>query len=140
MTANKNYAGFWARSKATLIDGFILLPMIIFFYPWGYDMEKQPIEYAVTMGFDSLITSLLFFAYTVIMYAEYNGQTVGKRVAGIKVVMEDGSKLTYGKTILREIGAYTSAGIFLLGYFWVIWDAKKQGWHDKIAQTLVVKV
>jgi uncharacterized RDD family membrane protein YckC len=59
---------------------------------------------------------------------------------GIKVVSTDGSPITIGKAVLRYIGYIVSSLIFCLGFLWVIWDADKQGWHDKIAGTYVVKV
>lgn len=81
----------------------------------------------------------MLYAYMIIMHVEYNGQTVGSRITGIRLVMEDGSKLTYGKAILREVVSNISFIVLFLGFFWIGWDKKKQGWHDKIAQTLVIK-
>lgn len=66
--------------------------------------------------------------------------TPGKRLLKLKVLDEaTGNQLTLGQAILRYIGYIPSAIVFGLGYLWVIWDGKKQGWHDKIAKTVVVK-
>lgn len=138
MNTNKNYAGFWARTKASFIDGLIVLPIFFILTGW-YMSPEQTVQNTISLEIEGLIATFLMIAYEVIMYTEYDGQTVGKRVTGIKVVMEDGSKITYGKALLRTAGGYTSFAILMLGYLWVIWDSKKQAWHDKIAKTLVVK-
>ncbi|HUE75473.1 MAG TPA: RDD family protein [Chloroflexota bacterium] len=51
----------------------------------------------------------------------------------------DGSNLDVVGAIIRYIGAIVAAIPFGLGYLWVIWDPNKQGWHDKIAGTYVIK-
>lgn len=66
------------------------------------------------------------------------GATVGKKLLGIKVVRSDGRSLGFWKVFLREtVGKWISAIPFELGYFWVIWDKKKEAWHDKISGTRV---
>ncbi len=67
------------------------------------------------------------------------GATVGKMVMSLKVTKENGAKVSYSDALLREIAKYLSAAILMLGFLWVIWDKKKQGWHDKIAKTMVVR-
>lgn len=69
------------------------------------------------------------------------GQSPGKIAIGIKIVKMDGRPIGFGTTLLREIlGKIVSAIILLLGYIWILFDGKRQGWHDKIASTYVVKV
>jgi uncharacterized RDD family membrane protein YckC len=60
-------------------------------------------------------------------------------IMGLKIVTVDGGKLTIGKAVLRIVGYFVSSIIVYLGFLWVIWDKDKQGWHDKIAGTYVVK-
>ncbi len=135
------YAGFWKRVGAYLVDVAVLAPIWLFLIiPYDAFNPERNIQNTISLEFASLIATFLMTAYEVIMYAEYDGQTLGKRVTGIKVIMEDGSKITYGKALLRAICEYLSTAIAGLGYLWVAWDKKKQGWHDKISQTLVVKV
>lgn len=78
--------------------------------------------------------------YVVMTY--YYGATLGKKALGIKVVdASGGNKLSFGQVILRElVGKFVSAIVILLGFIWILFDAKKQGWHDKIANTVVIKV
>ncbi len=73
------------------------------------------------------------------------GQTPGKRVMNTKVVKVDtpdpSAGIGFGGAILREIiGKFLSAIIILLGFLWIIFDSKQQGWHDKIASTVVIKL
>lgn len=68
-----------------------------------------------------------------------SGSTLGKRIMKIKVVTQNGSKATLTTVLLREVvGKFVSTIVIGLGYLWVLFDAKKQGWHDKIAKTIVV--
>jgi uncharacterized RDD family membrane protein YckC len=68
------------------------------------------------------------------------GRTLGKMVVGIKVTNAQGDRPGLGVAALREIlGKTLSALVFCLGFLWIAWDEKKQGWHDRIAGTYVVK-
>ncbi len=85
----------------------------------------------------SLIASAsIFVGYFVLLWV-LAGMTIGKRIMGLIIVREDGGKLTLGNAVRRYVGYYISA-IFLLGFFWVLLDAKRQGWHDKLAGTFVL--
>lgn len=64
----------------------------------------------------------------------------GKKALGIKVVRENGGKVNFHDAVIREIlGKFLSGIIFGLGFIWILFDAKKQGWHDKIAKTVVIR-
>jgi uncharacterized RDD family membrane protein YckC len=89
----------------------------------------------ITFG---VVASLLALVYHVGMTAY--GATLGKRVFGLKVVKEDGSVPGFGTALLRQtIGYWLSGAIFYLGFIWIAFDDKKQGWHDKIARTYVIR-
>ncbi len=85
----------------------------------------------------SLIASASIIVGYFILLWMLAGMTIGKRIMGLIIVREDGGKLTLGNAVRRYVGYYISA-ILLLGYFWVILDARRQGWHDKLAGTLVL--
>lgn len=76
-----------------------------------------------------------------VFYQEKYGQTLGKKAMSIKVVNEEGKtpdKMTF---VMREVvGKFLSALILMIGYLMILWDSKRQGLHDKIAKTYVVKV
>ena len=83
--------------------------------------------------------NLFSLVYDVGFWVKNDGRTPGKMAIKVKVVKTDGSPITFGTAILRWIG-YIISGLPLgLGFFWIAWDSQKQGWHDKIAGTYVVK-
>lgn len=67
-----------------------------------------------------------------------HGRTLAVRVLGLEVVRTDGTELPIGAAILRLVGLIVSFAALLLGVVRVSVDSRKQGWHDKIAGTLVV--
>jgi uncharacterized RDD family membrane protein YckC len=78
--------------------------------------------------------------YYVYFLVGKNGQTLGKRLTNIRIVRKDGQPLTASDAILRNIIGYFLCGLtLLLGFLWVMIDPERQGLHDKIANTLVVK-
>jgi uncharacterized RDD family membrane protein YckC len=81
-----------------------------------------------------LIVGLAYFIYP---WAR-TGQTPGHRAMGLRVVSVDGSPLTFGQAIVRYIGYWVSAIPVGLGFLWVF-EPEKQGWHDKMAGTCVVR-
>lgn len=121
-TKNK-YAGFWRRVGATLID------VIILGVATGFTRGNQAA---------SLIAFVFQVAYYVWMNGTY-GATVGKMVFKIKITKENGGKISYNDALIRVLGSFLSGIALGLGYLWVIWDPKKQSWHDKIAKTIVIK-
>jgi uncharacterized RDD family membrane protein YckC len=85
-----------------------------------------------------LATSTLYYIY---FLTNRDGQTPGKAAVGIRIVKLDGTRLTAWDAILRNVIGYTiSSLIFFLGYLWILFDDRKQGWHDKLARTVVVRV
>ena len=67
------------------------------------------------------------------------GQTPGKMALGIKVISVDGSPVSWGKAGLRYLGYIVSGLVLALGFIWIAFDPQRQGWHDKIAGTYVVR-
>lgn len=152
------YAGFWLRLASTFIDVFVLgfvgvTVQFIFGFSRLFEAgllvqqtePRQPLLAAGVLLIGLVGTSILVFMAIEIVYfagltAAY-GATVGKMVLGLRVVTTNGQKIGFGKAALREIiGKWISGLVFGLGYLWVAFDEKKQGWHDKIAGTYVVKI
>ena len=68
------------------------------------------------------------------------GATPGMRIVGIKVVRSvDGGPLTKQQALLRTLGYWVSSAVMYLGFIWILIDDRRQGWHDKIADTLVIE-
>lgn len=134
-SGGKDYASFWARFAAALIDG-ILVGTVAGFFTGGNTIGDGSISVGSAGGVPWLIGSV----YYVLMISKY-GATLGKMAMKIRVEnMETGENLTIVEAILREVvGKFASALVILLGYFWMLWDPNKQTWHDKIAKSVVVK-
>ena len=87
------------------------------------------------------ITLLVVIGYVVIYLwmVATKGQSPGKMAVKIKIVRMDGVSLGFGGVLIREIiGKFVSGLVIFLGYIWILFDDKRQGWHDKIAGTYVV--
>ena len=122
-------AGFWQRFGAYFIDSLILaVPTII-------------IVLITSQAVGNLVSIALSLAYFTYYEGGPTGQTIGKKVLGIRVIdFKVGGPIGYGRGLLRTIARYLSAIVILLGYLWMLWDPEKQTWHDKIAGTVVVPV
>ncbi len=128
-------AGFWRRYFAFSLDG-LLLSLVGFGVAIISGAINNPERYTQLQL--RPIPLLLRTLYFVLMWVNFNGQTIGKKVFGVRAVTVDNKPLGYGKAILRAVGYEISALPLFLGFLWVAWDKEKRGWHDKIAGTKVI--
>lgn len=77
--------------------------------------------------------------YFIVMIAVF-GQTIGKMITGIRVVKSDGGRVSFGRAFLRFVGYVPSGVLMLVGFLWIIWDPERQGWHDMLADTVVIRL
>ena len=136
---NLEYAGFWIRVGASLIDTVILLlittPLLLLIYGDTY-WDSQ----SFVLGSWDFIISYVFPAIPVIIFWSYKSATPGKLALKLTILdAKTGQKPTTQQFIIRYLGYFVSTIPFLLGLIWVGIDKRKQGWHDKIAGTVVVK-
>ncbi|MBI4679530.1 MAG: RDD family protein [Elusimicrobia bacterium] len=121
-------AGFWIRFLAHAVD-------IVIVGVAGYILSlvglKRVESYAVSLCINA--------AYYIGLTAT-SGQTLGKRLIGIKVVMLDGSDAGWGASALRWIGYALSGLPLALGYAWVGFTKPRRAWHDIVARTKVVYI
>ena len=134
-------AGFWIRFVALLIDSLLvtLVQGICGFFLGlaGRGMAGQEM---VLVGVSFLFGSAVSVAYYV-FFTGYCGQTPGKMALRIKVIRSDGSDISYGRAFLREaVGKFISALILFIGYLMAAFDSQKQGLHDRMADTYVIKL
>ena len=133
------YAGFWSRVLASLIDTVLMcvvvLPILLSVYgPEYFDSERL-----LAGPLDFLLTWVLP-AIAVILFWIYKEATPGKMALGMRVVdATSGGRASTAQYVGRYCGYYVSILPFCLGLLWVGWDARKQGWHDKLAGTVVVR-
>ncbi|HCM75692.1 MAG TPA: RDD family protein [Cytophagales bacterium] len=155
----KEYAGFWLRFVAYIIDyiliwvvqAFIAIPILgmvgISFASRAGDMSTMDEGEMLGMfagimaaaGATALLTTILVILYFTLMESSKYQATVGKLALGLIVTDENGEKLDMVKALIRNLSKILSSMILLIGYIMVGFTEKKQGLHDIIAKTLVVK-
>jgi uncharacterized RDD family membrane protein YckC len=147
------YAPWWQRASAYLIDVSAVLTAVFtvaapIFVLAGF-RDSDPSDTQKTW------LSILFATATLVVGGVYfivlegrSGQTWGKRALGLVVLAEDGSPCGYGRATSREllgrglIGGFAWALVLpgLLSYLAALWDPERQTWHDRIGQTIVVRI
>jgi uncharacterized RDD family membrane protein YckC len=128
-------ASFFRRLGAFLIDivivgaaGGVVLGVLA-----AIDDSLLPLGYAFW-----LVASI---AYAIYVTCGPSGQTVGKRILGIRVIdFGTGGSIGRGRAVIRYIGQIISSWICYLGFLWMLWDREKQTWADKMANSVVVPV
>jgi len=124
------YAGFWLRLTAAFIDGLILL------IPFAFCIALAGSNNVWLAYFSIWIVG---FVYFVLLESSRRKGTYGKGALGLIVVNLDGSQLTFQQASIRYIGKLASAVILYIGFIMIGFTEKKQGLHDMIAKTLVIK-
>lgn len=159
------YVGFWRRFAATLIDWvlffflFVVLATVLLSRidagTWRVflDVDRVTLRPLATDAEIVRATGALFGAlfgviallwlthilYHVVLWS-WRGGTLGQLALGIQVRREsDGRRISLGTAILRYIGYVISTWVLYIGLIWAAFDRRKQGWHDKIAGTLVIR-
>jgi uncharacterized RDD family membrane protein YckC len=134
------YAGFWIRVVAWIIDGIALAILTTALAPLsgGSMVTVQGNGYTINYAANALGT-LVGLVYFVGLWT-WRGQTIGMMPFGLYVVsVQTGTKPDLLRSFLRYVGLIISFVVLLLGVIWVAFDGRKQGWHDKLANTLVVR-
>jgi uncharacterized RDD family membrane protein YckC len=138
-TQEIRYAGFWVRVGATALDllvfTLISVPLLYAIHGRGYFQSEVParglVDFLNMFVLPNLIVPLLWVLC---------GATPGKMAVSAKIVdARTGKKPTLRQCLLRFVGCYLSLLLLGLGFFWIAVDRKKQGWHDKLAGTVVVR-
>ena len=132
------YANFWRRLLAVILDGIVVsIPANIFAAILGSGFIATG-GGGIHYRFGSGVQTVLFIVYEALLIAYWNGQTIGKKAMGIRVVSSGGAPVSVGMAFVRSVMKLVSGMALLLGYLWMLWDPNKQTWHDKVAQTYVV--
>jgi uncharacterized RDD family membrane protein YckC len=135
------YVDFWPRVGASLIDALVVIlvtyPLLYLVYGSAYFTVQS--EMPVRGVPDFLISFVLPFAGVVLFWLKKQA-TPGKMVVAARVVdAKTGKTLSVGQAIGRYLGYFVAALPLGLGLLWVAFDRRKQGWHDKMAGTVVVR-
>ena len=143
------YAGFFSRAAAYVVDRlivfaivFVIMLVVNYFISlfridqWLAARVGSTTNQIITLLLSSIgITLVVSFFYDISFWM-LSGQTPGKRFLGVRVMRADGERLKLRNAIWRQIGYYIST-ILYLGFIWILFDNKRQGFHDKIAGTIV---
>jgi uncharacterized RDD family membrane protein YckC len=158
---DKDYAGFWIRFAASLLDGIIIaIPMIIimvivFFLMFASsgafevltdpaamegDISNQQIfTLLVTYGIVLVLSIIIPVVYFAGMHASKWQATIGKKLLKLKVTDLHGNPITFWRALGRYLAMAFLSSIFYIGYIIAGFTEKKQALHDLIAGTVVIK-
>lgn len=145
------YGGFWIRFVAVFLDGIIVsIPVFILGVIVGVfaavasnasgNSNSNGVGVATTgLGF---LVDLIGLAISIgyFIYFWGRGQTIAMRLFHLRVAdATTGQPIGYGRAALRYLGYIISAIVCYVGLIWAAFDSRKQGWHDKIAGTVVLQ-
>jgi len=137
MTGTTTYAGFWRRVAAVIIDGLLLSVVTV---PLTLAMgDGDTYAEAARSSDASSISTVVTWLYYALMESSSKQATVGKMALGIIVTDIEGRRIGFGKATGRYFAKILSALILGIGFLMVAFTQRKQGLHDILAGTLVVK-
>jgi uncharacterized RDD family membrane protein YckC len=141
------YASWGRRFVAIFVDGLILaLPFAVTLavalaVTGGGEDEDSPAWAAVGLAW--LLWILIPFVYYTVLHGRERGQTLGKRLLGIRVIGDDFRPIGYGRAFGRFLMSWVMwLACYLPGILdslWPLWDQKNQALHDKVASSIVVR-
>ena len=138
---NVVYAGFWLRFCAIIIDSILFVLLLIplpLIYGFGQYLNSGPLSY---LGLWHILLELILpITLTILLWLRFSA-TPGKMFLKLKIVdTKTSGPINFRQAIIRYIGYLPSFYCLLLGILWVAFDKRKQGWHDKLASTAVIRV
>lgn len=141
----REYTSFLMRFNAAIIDMLWLggLTLILCYALLGDDYLRfiltEHINLTTSLGWQIfLLNDVLPLLLVVFFWLRYQA-TPGKMIADCQIVdANSGQKISFRQALLRYVGYLISAFPLGLGFLWILWDKRKQGWHDKIANTVVI--
>ena len=141
MTDDLQYVGFWQRVGASVIDNLLLfvitIPLVVWAYGWGYFTTESP---GFVRGPADVMITWVLPALLIILCWWQRQATPGKVVIGARIVdAKTGGVPTPTQLVLRYIGYFVSCIPHFAGIFWIAISPRKQGWHDLMAGTVVVR-
>ena len=138
--AQLNYAGFWKRFSAAVIDWLILIFLAFIELAFTSLATIDPLDLDPAMlALNAVVTaSTAFWIYFAAFESSSKQATPGKMALDIKVTDLNGRRIGFGKATGRYFGGIFSAVILGIGLIMIAFTEKKQGLHDKMAGCLVV--
>jgi len=136
------FAGFWRRFGAFAIDAVSLLVITAAVVPW----EQQPHSGGASLSLpspDNPASLGVLFAFSLAYFVaswSWHGQTPGMMALSIRVIRPDATAVAFSTALVRYLAGVLCLVPIGLGFIWIAFDRHKQGWHDKLADTVVIKV
>ena len=139
-SANYEYGGFWIRVVAKIIDSVILyfVNMIFMLFTVGFSSSENVAAMSIGVIINLVVQMATYLAYNT-WFIGAMGATPGKMALGLKVITENGGKVSFKLASGRYLAEILSGMIFLIGYIMVAFDDEKRALHDRICETRVVK-
>ena len=155
VAGQRTYAGFWIRVLARVIDGFIVgIPLSVILIVLlvigggiaaGTSNADQNTQNAAAGVFSGLF--ILFYLVAIVVSIAYwvyfwgtTGQTFGMKMLKLQVVdANTGAPIGIGRALVRWLMTLVNSWACYIGWIWVAFDARKQGWHDKVANSVVLQ-
>jgi uncharacterized RDD family membrane protein YckC len=136
------YAGFWVRLGATLIDTVLLIaitwPLLVAIYGWDY--FNPDVAKSVIAGPADFLITWVFPFVAAIWFWRARQATPGKMALSLRVVdAGSGATLSMRQSIGRYFAYLVSIVPLCLGFVWIAFDTRKQGWHNKLAGSVVLR-
>lgn len=142
------YVGFGPRLWASVIDTVLVLAICGPLYRWLAG-PQDPMQAIASLDLTKLtlidgpldaLVNWVLPAFAIVLLWIYRQATPGKMAIRATIVdAATGAKPTAGQLALRYVGYYVSLLPLGLGFLWIAFDPRKQGWHDKLARTVVVR-
>ncbi len=139
-----HYAGFWRRLAATAIDVTLYTALVLPLLYLAYRERAFPIiagdnEMPVAGGVVDVVLTKLMPVVVLVAFWVKSGATPGKVMMDCQIVdARSFGPISWRQALLRVFGYIVSSVVLYLGFVWIAFDKRKQGWHDKIAKTVVV--
>jgi len=150
------YAGFISRFVAFIID-MLIINVSVLAITWFVSVTIELINLqafynifsillpGASSTFEQLLSQLTAGFFISLVIATYfiffwvlAGYTPGKALMGVRIITTEGRKISFLRALLRYLAYFLSAVLFFLGFLWIFVDRRRQGWHDKIANTYVI--
>jgi uncharacterized RDD family membrane protein YckC len=142
------FAGFWVRALATLIDMAITMPLMwAMLHIIGFDMSSLPTLDQILAGAEiektpltrlaDFLSWVISISYSVYFITSKKQATPGKRILNIYIATKDGKKLSVERSFARFFGSILSGMIFGIGFFMIAFTKEKTALHDLICNTRV---
>lgn len=133
------YVGFWPRVGAALIDSLLILvicvPLVTMIYGREYWASSR-----ILQGPADFLINWVLPAIAIVLFWVYRQATPGKMAISARIVdARTGERPSTRQLVVRYLGYYVAMLPLMLGILWVAFDPRKQGWHDKLAGTVVVR-